>query len=280
MPTDFKMNTSISLAHEIATKWLSSFGVALEKGDATKAASHFLEDGWWRDLLSFTWDHRSFQGRVGIEETLKETLTQTKPSKFQLELNKAPSMTETETEGQTLEAFYSFETAIGFGRGFLRLKQDDTGSWKAWTLLTTLEALKGHEEKRGLNRPKGIDGTARHKRKNWLEQRQEAQSFKDRDPQVLVIGSGQAGLSIAARLSHLGVDTLLIEKNARVGDNWRKRYDSLVLHDPIWKNHLPYMNYPDSWPVFIPKDKLADWFEFYASAMELNVWTSIDILST
>ncbi len=279
MAIDFQTNAaSTKQAYELVNHWLTAFETTLEQGDARVAAEYFLEDSWWRDLLSFTWDHRSFQGREKIQAGLAETLAKTKPSKFQLEPNKPPSISESETEGQTVEAFYTFETAIGQGRGFLRLRQDEGGSWKAWTLLTTLDSLKGHEEKRGFNRPKGIDGAARHKRKNWLEQREESQSFKDRDPQVLVIGSGQAGLSIAARLGHLGIDTLLIEKNARVGDNWRKRYHSLVLHDPIWKNHLPYMTYPDSWPVFIPKDKLADWFEFYASAMELNVWTSTTFL--
>lgn len=71
----------------------------------------------------------------------------------------------------------------------------------------------------------------------------------------------------------LNVPTLIVDSNEAVGDNWRKRYHQLVLHDPVWYDHLPYMNFPDHWPVFTPKDKLADWFEIYAKALELNIWT-------
>src|ERR1041384_2647968 len=83
--------------------------------------------------------------------------------------------------------------------------------------------------------------------------------------QVLgVIGAGQGGLAVAANLPLMGLDTLVLEKSERVGDGWRKRYHSLVLHDPVWADSLPYMPYPESWPVYCPKDKIADWFESYA----------------
>lgn len=78
----------------------------------------------------------------------------------------------------------------------------------------------------------------------------------------------------------LGVDTLAIDTNARVGDNWRKRYKQLVLHDPVWYDHMPYLPFPPHWPVFTPKDKLAEWFETYVSALELNVWTRTRILDS
>lgn len=70
-----------------------------------------------------------------------------------------------------------------------------------------------------------------------------------------------------------GVNTLIVDRNDRVGDNWRRRYHHLVLHDPVWYDHLPYLNFPPQWPVFTPKDKLAQWFQSYADLMELNVWT-------
>ncbi len=93
------------------------------------------------------------------------------------------------------------------------------------------------------------------------------------DPAVIVVGGGQAGLSIAARLHQLGVDTLIVDRHARVGDNWRKRYHSLTLHNEVFVNHLPYLPFPPTFPVYIPKDKLANWFESYVEAMELNFWT-------
>lgn len=93
-------------------------------------------------------------------------------------------------------------------------------------------------------------------------------------------GAGQAGLTIAARLKMLGVNALIVDQNDRVGDNWRKRYKQLVLHDPVWYDHLPYMPFPPQWPIFTPKDKLAQFFEAYATLMELNVWTNTTITDT
>lgn len=78
---------------------------------------------------------------------------------------------------------------------------------------------------------------------------------------------------MAARLKTLGVDTLVIDQNDRVGDNWRKRYRQLVLHDPVWYDHMPYIPFPPQWPIFTPKDKLAQFLESYAQLLELNVWT-------
>jgi cation diffusion facilitator CzcD-associated flavoprotein CzcO len=78
----------------------------------------------------------------------------------------------------------------------------------------------------------------------------------------------------------LGISTLVIDLNKAVGDNWRKRYAQLVLHDPVWYDHLPYIPFPDSWPVFTPKDKLADWFESYAKTLDLNVWTQSEMVSS
>jgi cation diffusion facilitator CzcD-associated flavoprotein CzcO len=116
--------------------------------------------------------------------------------------------------------------------------------------------------------------------RNWKERRVAEVGFWDREPDVVVIGAGQGGLSVAANLKLMGVDTLVLEKSERVGDGWRKRYNALVLHDPVWADHLPYLSYPDSWPVYTAKDKIADWFEFYAETMELNVWTQANLYET
>ncbi len=104
-----------------------------------------------------------------------------------------------------------------------------------------------------------------------------AVAYEDRDPAVLVVGAAQAGLSVAARLGLLGVDTLVVDRDPRIGDSWRQRYHALTLHNETRVNHLPYMPFPKSFPVFIPKDMLANWFELYAEAMELNVWTGTEL---
>ena len=152
----------------------------------------------------------------------------------------------------------------------------DGNTLKAWTLLTALDEIKGHEERLGRSRPQGKAYSRDFRGPNWLDLRKAAAAYADRDPAVLVVGGGQAGLSIAARLTQLQVDTLIVDRERRIGDNWRKRYHALVLHNQVHVNHLPYMPFPPTWPAYIPKDKLAAWFEAYVESMELNYWTATE----
>jgi cation diffusion facilitator CzcD-associated flavoprotein CzcO len=256
-----------------ASAWLSAFGAAVERTDARAAAACFVEDGWWRDLLAFTWDLRTFHGADVIRDALSRTLAPTGARAFELEEGQAPALVESDAATRWIQAFFTFETAIARGRGFVRLLPQASGECKAWTVLTAAEELKGFEEATGSRRVKGVEHGEHMGRQNWLDRRTEEVSFEHTDPQVLVVGGGQAGLTIAARLRQLGVSALIVDKNERIGDNWRKRYRSLVLHDPVWYDHLPYLPFPSHWPVFTPKDKLASWFEGYAAALELDVWT-------
>jgi putative flavoprotein involved in K+ transport len=95
----------------------------------------------------------------------------------------------------------------------------------------------------------------------------------DREPVVLIVGGGHAGLSVAARLGQLGVDTLVVDRMKRIGDNWRLRYSGLVLHNQVHSNHLPYMPYPSTWQPYLPKDRIANWLETYVDCMDINFWT-------
>ncbi len=174
---------------------------------------------------------------------------------------------------EIIEAIFRFETTEGRGSGVLRL---DPHSGKAWTLLTALDEIKDHEEKPGRFRNAGKAYSRDFRGPNWLDVRQTTAAYRDRDPDVLVIGAGQAGLSAAACLGQLQLDTLIVDRGKRIGDNWRKRYHALVLHNQVNVNHLPYMRFPVSWPAYIPKDKIANWFESYAESMELNTWTSTE----
>ncbi|MGH3769838.1 MAG: flavin-containing monooxygenase [Pseudonocardiaceae bacterium] len=280
--TETVRHTSAAVAPgEIFGAWLARFGAALEEGNIGAVEGLFLPDGWWRDLLAFTWDLRTFSGSQAIAEAFKSTLDAVRPSRFNLTPGKDPVFVEQDPGMRWVQAFFDFETAVGRGVGFLRLMPAGTepgALWKAWTVLTTLDELKGCEEPSGPRRVHGVAHGEHRGRRSWLERRQDEQSLVGGDPAVVVVGAGQGGLTIAARLKQLGVDTLVVERNPRVGDNWRNRYRSLVLHDPVWYDHLPYLPFPAHWPVFTPKDKLADWLEFYASAMELNVWVGTEFL--
>jgi cation diffusion facilitator CzcD-associated flavoprotein CzcO len=175
-----------------------------------------------------------------------------------------------------IEGYFDFDTVAGRGTGFVRLVFDEAApsATRIWIGLTALQELAGFEEKAGPNRPTGVRYSYNFAGDNWLDERVKAREHAGRDPEVIIVGAGQSGLALAARLTTIGVDTLLVEANARVGDNWRHRYHSLTLHNEVWANSLPYMPFPGTWPTFVPKDKLAGWLEYYAEAMELNVWTS------
>ena len=244
--------------------WLERFNVALETRDAAAAAELFATTSFWRDLVSLTWNLKTLEGRDEIRAMLEHTLDSAEPRDFR---TTAPP---TEAEG-VVEAWLAFETKVGRGKGHLRLSDG-----QAWTLLTTLYELKGHEEPRGLQRPMGAEHGVDAKRQTWLERRQQeaAQLGYETQPEVLVIGGGQGGIALGARLRQLDVPAIVIDRHARPGDQWRGRYKSLCLHDPVWYDHLPYIKFPENWPVFSPKDKVADWLEMYTRVMELNYWTS------
>jgi cation diffusion facilitator CzcD-associated flavoprotein CzcO len=147
---------------------------------------------------------------------------------------------------------------------------------RAFLVLTSLQELHGFEEKIGARRPSGVEYSQHFGGDNWLDQRIKDAAYTDRDPEVLIVGGGQGGLILGARLRQFGVDALIVERHPRIGDNWRTRYHSLTLHNQTWANELPYVNFPPTWPTFLPKDKLAGFLESYAEFMELNTWTGTE----
>ncbi len=262
-------DTAVEPATTEVEQWLSRFDEALTAGDSAAASELFLDDSYWRDLVAFTWNLKTVEGPAGVKDMLDHTLAHTKPR------NWATTEPPATAEGVT-EAWIEFETETGRGRGHLRLKEG-----RAWTLLTTLAELTGHEETTGPGRPMGAEHGANPDRETWLEQRErEAKELGyETQPEVVIVGGGQGGIALAARLRQLRVPTIVVERNGRPGDSWRKRYKSLCLHDPVWYDHLPYIKFPENWPVFSPKDKIGDWLEMYTRVMELNYWSSTEAKS-
>ena len=259
-------------AESIVNRWSAAILAAARAGDESALADLFLKDSWWRDLLTLTWDLRTFAGRDAIAAGLVTAGAGATLERLDLRADEPPTLDTSGRSGATVEAFLSLDTPAAVGTAVLRLREVGDGGWKAWTLLTAMDELKGHEVRTAARRPLGNDvheGGA----VAWHLQRAAERSFESEEPTVLVVGAGQGGLSVAAQLETRGVRTLLVEKNPRVGDNWRNRYESLVLHDPVWADHLPFVDFPESWPIYTPKDKLADWLEGYVAALDLNVWT-------
>jgi cation diffusion facilitator CzcD-associated flavoprotein CzcO len=256
--------------------WLAAFEAALQSRDAAAAAALFLADGLWRDVLAFTWNIQTMAGRPAIEATLRQTLARTKPANFHIPSRRTPPRRVSRAGTESIEAIFAFETAFGPANGIVRLVPDSQGRLRAWTLNTNLHELRGREEE--FKRRAEPDSTRDFGAENWSDRLARQRAYADRDPTVVVVGGGQAGLSIAARLHQLGIDSLIVDRHKRIGDNWRKRYHSLTLHNEVHVNHLPYMPFPPTWPVYIPKDMLANWFEAYVDALELNFWSGTELV--
>jgi cation diffusion facilitator CzcD-associated flavoprotein CzcO len=263
-----------------AEDWLAAFESALVCRDVALIGAVFHQDCHGRDIRAFTWHLTPVEGRDNVARRLAAEQERTGAHGFRLPPNRRPPRKVKRLGIESVEAIFEFKTADGRGAGIVRLSpaQDAGNAMKAWLLSTTLESLDGHEEKIGANRPTGAAYSRNFGGDNWSDVRRKASAYDDREPAVLVIGGAQAGLSIAARLNQVGVDTLVVEKWPRVGDSWRKRYHSLALHNSIHLNHLPFMEFPPTWPKYIPKDMLGNWFEFYADVMEINCWTDTEFV--
>ena len=269
----------------IVDDWLCRFNAALHQtssaaGDAPAGfADLFHDNSFWRDALALSWQLQTISGAKDILNSLPAAATKAGISAITLDPQATAPRLVTRAGSDAIEAFFTFTTDAAHCRGILRLNADDSqpDHYRAWTLFTAIDALIGFEEKTDRNRPTGQSYSRDFRGPNWLDKRLAAASYENHDPAVLVVGGGQAGLAIAARLTQLGIDTLIVDKNSRVGDNWRNRYHALTLHNQLHVNHLPYMPFPPTWPTYIPKDMLALWFESYAAAMELNFWTQCEV---
>lgn len=256
-------------ANKVATDWLKKFEDKVTKNDIDGILSLLTADAWWRDLLSMTWDLRSFQGPERIRKFLQDRLRQSELRNFKLDFAEVQDLYE---DLAWVRVHFTCDSKIGPCSGVARLVPVK-GQWKAHNVFTNLEGIHGHPEATGPLR----DFAPNHGK--WLDKRAREREFLDRDPEVLVVGGGQSGLEIAARLKLLGVSTVVCEKHKRIGDNWRHRYAALCLHDVVWYDHMPYIPFPANWPVYTPAQKLADWLEYYANAMEVDYWTEAKVIN-
>ncbi|MCF8587616.1 flavin-containing monooxygenase [Gordonia liuliyuniae] len=252
----------------VASEWAARFSEAVHTGAG--AAGLFSEDAWWRDLLAFTGDLHSRQGSAALAA---QALSARGVLRGAVQVAAPPgSIAVLPGDRGLVTAFLAFDTVDGRGQGLVRLVEAE-GRWRAVSLFTTLEELRDLPFAAGAARPDGnsVDG------RTWHARRAAERDLADGEPDVLIVGAGHSGLGLAAYLRAMGLRPLLVDQNQRVGDNWRRRYDSLVLHDPVHYDELPFFPYPQTWPVFAPKEKVGDWLELYASAMELDVWCSTTV---
>ncbi|KAH7881049.1 FAD/NAD-P-binding domain-containing protein [Lentinula edodes] len=261
-------------AQDIAQAWLTDFSRSLSTGDCQTATSAFLKEGWLRDILVFTWSNRSLFGTSKIMKYLEENLKRDTLSDFRLNDESHLAPYNNQSLPTAVSSGFTFRTPIAFGQGFVNLSQDESGNWKALTVLMMMKDLIGHEE----SGPE--EGVYEGHTRAWVDVNEERRKAVEETPHVIILGGGQTGLNVAARFHQMKIPSIVLEREDRIGDHWRKRYPTLSLHTP--KNHhsMLYKPYPATWPIFTPRDKLASWLEQYADSQDLVIWTRSTILPT
>ncbi len=261
-----------------ASAWISAFSEALASRSRDALGALFLTDAGWRDLLAFTWNVRQAHDREAIMDLMLGTAEVTQPADFVVSPTRPAPSEKDPGNGSTpvIEVFFSFRVAAGQADGVAYLVPDPSdGGLQAKTLFTRLTGL----DEAPVQWPPAGRWDVTHPGVRWRDEVKRRNDFEDREPEVLVVGGGHQGVMTAAHLSRLGIDALIIDKHARVGDCWRERYDALQLHQPHNLQHFPYMRFPESFEEYLSKDQFADWFEIYVKSLELNFWTSAEFVS-
>ncbi len=262
-------------AKQVVGDWLKGLNAALEAKDTAAVSALFRSDCDWRDIVALTWTIETVSDREPVARRLVEAATATEAHGFTIDPEREPPR-DVERAGEAcVEAILAFTTKVGRGAGIVRLKRSDcrAASTVAWTLMTALNGLAGYEEETILEAAEEPAFERDFHGPNWLDRRQQSSRYEDRDPVVLIVGGGHAGVTAAACFKALGIDALVVDRMARIGDNWRKRYHGLKLHNQKHSNHFPYLPFPKTWPKYIPKDKIANWIESYVETMEIDFWT-------
>ncbi|KIM52907.1 hypothetical protein SCLCIDRAFT_140112 [Scleroderma citrinum Foug A] len=256
----------------VVKSWFTCFADAMSSKDVAGILDLIVDDAFWRDMLALTWDFHTYEGKDSVKQFLTDQLPKFDLSAFKLR-EELVSLDRPYEDLVWIQGIFNFDTTVGHATGIFRLVPLPDGSWKAHSVYTNLDDLRDFPEKTGSLR----NHEPNHGK--WAEGREREQEFLDKEPGVLIIGGGQSGLDVAARLKMLGINSLIVERHDRIGDNWRTRYAAMCLHDTVWYDHLPHLPFPPSWPVYTPALKMANWLESYAQSLELNVWTSATVLS-
>jgi hypothetical protein len=180
-----------------------------------------IGDALWRDLCALTGTFRTLHGPERILSVWREVHRVHRPSDFKL----IPGTSEIVRLGDKhswIQARYTFEThgqPETVCSGHIALAPDSSSQWKIWTLTTMLEEIKGFPSPDSIELPSSNNEAVNG---NHCNNAHEA----DTDFDCVIVGAGFAGLCLAGRLKALGVRSVTLERHARVGDNWRNRYDS------------------------------------------------------
>ncbi|KAJ7616637.1 FAD/NAD-P-binding domain-containing protein [Roridomyces roridus] len=253
---------------DVASAWLRRFSSSLTLLDLPQIASCIHEDGFLRDILVFSWSNRTLAGPAKIIsylEAARSAAAAITSVKLDTRMYLSPDFDAGTT---TVSSGFTFESAVGSGQGYFSLTPEETtGEWRAMSVFMMLSDIRGHEEG---GPEEGVYGEYTIA---WGEIIRERRARIERDPYVLIVGAGQTGLNMAARFKQMDIPTLIVEKNAQIGDNWRQRYPTLTLHTVKKFTEMLYQPYPNL-ATFAAKDKVGQWLHQYAGSDDLVVLTS------
>ena len=249
------------LAGEIAGRWIAALDAAVAGQSESGLSELFAADSHWRNLFGISWHFATFSGRPTLCRELLQRARQVGATRFRIDRAALAPRRAVVAGREVIEAVIAFETINGPGIGAIRLLAAPASLPAAWTISTSLDfdRICADRSDRAAN--------------DWLEQRQAKAAYGNRDLDVLIVGGGHAGISAAVELKRLGLDALVVDQEQRIGDNWRRRYRGLKLHNKTPVNHLRYLPFPPTFPDYIPKDQIANWLESYVDIMEVDFWT-------
>ena len=139
---------------EITNTWVSSFSASISNKELDTVIHLFHEHGFWKDILTLTWDMRTIRGHPSIRRVLDARLAATGLSAIRLieDRIRGPTMIEPLPDVMFVRFCFDFETKHGKGIAVAFLVPTSTGNWKAWSLLTRLGSLKAYPEQ--VSRPR------------------------------------------------------------------------------------------------------------------------------
>ncbi|MEZ5823010.1 MAG: NAD(P)/FAD-dependent oxidoreductase [Xanthobacteraceae bacterium] len=256
---------------DAAERWAKAFDAALRSRSETAVGGCLAPDSHWRNLFGLSWYFSTFSGRETLVRELLARARNASAADFRIDAGLLAPRRATVAGRDVIEAIIRFDTANGPGVGAVRLLPSPGGGVQAWTISTSLDfdrICAGRAGERA-----SISHVRDFSETDWLEARRERAAYRDRDPDVLVVGGGHTGISAAVELQRMGLSALVVDREERIGDNWRLRYRGLKLHNKTPVNHLRYLPFPVTFPEYIPKDQIANWLESYVDLMEVDFWT-------
>ena len=255
---------------ETTEAWLAAFDAAVVKRSAAELSQLFVADSHWRNLFGISWHFATFSGNATVMAELLARSAEASACHFRIDVGRLAPRAAVVGGRDVVEAIFAFETVNGPGYGAIRLLREADGAVRAWTISTSLDfdsICAARDAAAATSHVRDFAGP------DWLEQRQASATYDGRDPDVLIVGGGHAGISVAVEARRIGLTALVVDRMARIGDNWRLRYRGLKLHNKTPVNHLRYLPFPTTFPEYIPKDKIANWLESYVDIMEVDFWT-------